>query len=151
MKAGLSSCRGQFPPRAEGLKAVVEKAVEVALHGAGCALSSGRYRPDQQKAVEQADRQRFTFVNEIVDAVETRKILTREKNFGDKIDAILTNKWLGIPIFAVVMFFVFQISQVWVGTPIADWMVGWLETFQSWVGGLLETPAQFCRHCWSMV
>ena len=94
-----------------------------------------------KKAVEQADRQRFTFVNEIVDAVETRKILTREKNFGDKIDAILTNKWLGIPIFAVVMFFVFQISQVWVGTPIADWMVGWLETFQSWVGGLLENAS----------
>ncbi len=50
----------------------------------------------------------------------------------------MTNKWLGIPIFAVVMFLVFQISQVWVGTPIADLLVGWLEAFQGWVGGLLE-------------
>jgi ferrous iron transport protein B len=45
---------------------------------------------------------------------------------------------LGIPIFAVVMFLVFQISQVWVGTPIADLLVGWLEAFQGWVGGFFE-------------
>lgn len=126
---------------AEGLKAVVEKAVEVAHTAQAAPYHQGDIDLTSKKAVEQADRQRFTFVNEIVDAVETRKILTREKNFGDKIDAILTNKWLGIPIFAVVMFFVFQISQVWVGTPIADWMVGWLETFQSWVGGLLENAS----------
>ena len=126
---------------AEGLKAVVEKAVEVAHTAPAAPYHQGDIDLTSKKAVEQADRQRFTFVNEIVDAVETRKILTREKNFGDKIDAILTNKWLGIPIFAVVMFFVFQISQVWVGTPIADWMVGWLETFQSWVGGLLENAS----------
>lgn len=86
--------------------------------------------------VEAADRKRFEFVNKIVKAVETRKVLTREKNFGDSIDALLTNKWLGIPIFAVVMFLVFQISQVWVGTPVADLLVGWLETFQSWIGEL---------------
>ena len=36
------------------------------------------------------------------------------------------------------MFLVFQISQVWVGTPIADFLVGWLETFQGWVGGFFE-------------
>jgi ferrous iron transport protein B len=35
------------------------------------------------------------------------------------------------------MFLVFQISQVWVGTPIADILVGWLETFQGWAGELL--------------
>lgn len=87
--------------------------------------------------VEMADRERFTFVNGIVKKVEKRKILTKEKNINDKIDSILTNKWLGIPIFAVVMYLVFEISQVWVGTPIADWMVGYLEMFQAWVGELL--------------
>ena len=70
--------------------------------------------------VEQADRRRFEFVNGIVSQVEKRKVLTREKNTGDAIDAVLTNKWLGIPIFAVVMFLVFQISQVWVGPWIAE-------------------------------
>ncbi len=89
-------------------------------------------------AVSEADRKRFAFVNDIVKAVETRKVLTKDRNISDKIDAVLTNRWLGIPIFAVVMFLVFQISQVWVGTPIADWMVGYLEMFQEWVDGQLE-------------
>lgn len=89
-------------------------------------------------SVEKADRLRFAFVNKIVEEVETRKVLTKENNTNDKIDAILTNKWLGIPIFVVVMYLVFQISQVWIGTPIADLMVGYLETFQAWVGTLLE-------------
>jgi len=91
-----------------------------------------------KKAVENADRKRFAFVNKIVKDVETRKVLTREKNVGDKIDAVLTNKWLGIPIFAVVMFLVFQISQAWVGPFIADTLVAWLEAFQTWVGGLFS-------------
>ena len=84
--------------------------------------------------VEQADRQRFAFVNQLVAQVEKRKTLTREKRSDDTIDAILTNKILGIPIFAVVMYLVFQISQVWVGTPIADYLVAGIETFQGWAG-----------------
>lgn len=125
----------------EGLKAVVEKAVSIAHTAQAAPYHQGDIDLSDKKAVEAADRKRFEFVNDIVSAVETRKVLTKDKNFGDKIDAVLTNKWLGIPIFAVVMFFVFQISQVWVGTPIADWMVGWLETFQAWVAGLLENAS----------
>ena len=44
----------------------------------------------------------------------------------------------GILIFAGIMFLVFQISQAWVGPLIADTLVAWLETFQAWVGTLLE-------------
>lgn len=88
-------------------------------------------------AVENADRKRFEFVNRIVKDVETRKVLTKDKNFGDKIDAVITNKFVGIPIFAVVMFLVFEISQVWVGPFIADNLVTLMKSFQSWVGGLL--------------
>ncbi|MBQ7374158.1 MAG: ferrous iron transporter B [Clostridia bacterium] len=101
--------------------------------------------------VEVADRKRFEFVNEIVKAVEVRKVLTKEKNFGDKIDSVLTNKWLGIPIFAVVMFLVFFISQATLGTWIAEGveigetfipgLVPILEVFQGWVGGLLENAS----------
>lgn len=89
-------------------------------------------------AVEQADRDRFAFVNRIVSSVETRAVLTRDKTISDQIDRVLTNKWLGIPIFAVVMFLVFQISQVWVGQPIADALVVALEAFQASVGGMME-------------
>ncbi len=88
-------------------------------------------------AVKEADRKRFQFVNGIVSSVETRKVLTKDKNFQDKIDDILTNKWLGIPIFAVVMFLVFWISQAGPGVWIADWLVGILEGGQGFVGELL--------------
>ena len=44
----------------------------------------------------------------------------------------------GLVIFAAVMFLVFQISQVWIGAPIADWLSGNLELFQEWVGVLFE-------------
>ena len=121
----------------DGLKAVVEKAVFVANSKQSAPYHQGNIDLTDKTAVENADRKRFEFVNKIVKDVESRKVLTKDKNFDDKIDAVLTNKWLGIPIFAVVMFLVFQISQVWVGTPIADLLVGWLETFQGWVGELL--------------
>ncbi len=85
-------------------------------------------------AVQEADRQRFAFVNGIVELVEIRKVLTKEKNVQDKIDAVLTNKWAGIPIFALVMFLVFQISQAWVGPFLADTLAAWLERFQGWIG-----------------
>ena len=122
---------------ADGLKAVVEKAVANAFTSQSAPYHQGDIDPTDKSAVEAADRERFEFVNKIVKEVETRKVLTKDKNLSDKIDKVLTNKWLGIPIFAVVMFLVFQISQVWVGTPIADLLVGWLETFQGWVGDLL--------------
>lgn len=121
----------------KGLQALVKTAVEQAGKTQITVYSQGNVNLTSKQAVELADRKRFDFVNSIVGEVETRKILTKDKNFSDKIDAVLTNKWLGIPIFAVVMYLVFQISQVWVGTPIADWLVGHLETFQGFIGELL--------------
>ncbi|MBQ8369825.1 MAG: ferrous iron transporter B, partial [Clostridia bacterium] len=122
---------------ADGLKAVVEAAAAASGKAQSAPYHQGGIDLTDKAAVEAADRKRFEFVNGIVKSVENRKVLTKDKNIGDKIDAVLTNKWLGIPIFAVVMFLVFQISQVWVGTPIADLLVGWLESFQGWVGELL--------------
>lgn len=123
---------------AEGLKAVVEAAAAQAGKTQKAPYVQENIDLTDKSQVEAADRKRFEFVNQIVKSVESRKVLTKDKNLNDKIDAVLTNKWLGIPIFAVVMFLVFQISQVWVGTPIADVLVGWLEGFQGWVGSLLE-------------
>lgn len=100
----------------------------------------------QDKAeVEAADRKRFAFTNKIVSAVETRKVLTKETNKQDTIDRILTNKILGIVIFAVVMFLVFDISQSSVGPYIADWLVALIETFQGWVAGLVENSSPFLQ------
>lgn len=120
----------------DGLKAVVQKAVSVVHTSQTAPYNQGNVDLTNKSAVQAADRKRFEFVNKIVKEVESRKVLTKDRNLSDKIDKILTSRWLGIPVFAVVMFLVFQISQVWVGAPIADLLVGWLEIFQEWVRGL---------------
>lgn len=91
-----------------------------------------------KKEVEKADRKRFDYINSIVKEVETRKVLTKEYNEQDKLDKVLTHPVIGILIFALIMFAVFYISQSTLGTWIADWLVGLIETFQEWVGGLME-------------
>ncbi len=128
-----------------GLKEVVEKAASLKGCGQKAPYVQGDINLHDKAEVEAADRKRFGFVNGIVSAVEKRKVLTKEKNNQDKIDAVLTNPWLGIPIFAVVMFLVFYISQSTVGTWIADWLVGWIETFREWVAGLTEGVNPFLQ------
>ena len=130
---------------AGGLKAVVEKAVSLRGCGQKAPYVQGDIDLHDKESVEAADRKRFAFVNEIVKSVETRKVLTKERNSQDKIDDLLTSPWLGIPIFAVVMFLVFYISQSTIGTWIADWLVGWIETFQEWVAGLVENANPFLQ------
>jgi ferrous iron transport protein B len=128
---------------ADGLSELVATAVASVGKAQSAPYAQGDVDLSDRAAVEAADRKRFEFVNGIVKEVETRKTYTSARNLHDKIDDVLTNKWFGIPIFAVVMFLVFQISQVWVGTPIADVLVGWLEIFQGWIGGLLENANPF--------
>nr|WP_300185484.1 ferrous iron transporter B [uncultured Agathobaculum sp.] len=122
---------------AEGLKGAVAAAVEHRGETQRAPYEQADIDLTDKKAVEQADRDRFAFVNRLVKQVETRKVLTRDQGTGDKIDAVLTNKLLGIPIFAAVMYLVFEISQVWVGPLIADTLVAWIETFQAWAGEML--------------
>ena len=122
----------------EGLKAVVEAAAAHANQVQDAPYREGDIDLTDKKVVELADRKRFDFVNGIVAQVEKRKVFTKDKNSGDSIDAVLTKPWLGIPIFAVVMFLVFQISQVWVGPYIADALVAQIENFQGWVGELVS-------------
>lgn len=122
----------------KGLKELVETAISVAGSKQEMPYVQGDIDLSNREAVSVADRKRFDYVNEVVKKVETRKVVTAEINKDDRIDEILTNKWLGIPIFAVVMFLVFQISQVWVGAPIADWLTGYLDKFQEWAGMMLE-------------
>lgn len=52
-------------------------------------------------------------------------------------DRVLAHKWLGIPIFAAIMWCVFAISQTYVGPLVADIFVGWLEGFQGIVADSL--------------
>ena len=128
---------------------LVETAVSIIGSKQAAPYVQGDIDLTDRKIVEAADRKRFEFVNKIVSKVETRKVFTKDRNSQDKIDAVLTNKWLGIPIFALVMYLVFQISQVWVGPFIAEGhefangnsipgLVTLIDMFAEWVQGLLE-------------
>ncbi len=129
----------------KGLAEVVKIAVSLKGKEQKAPYSQGNIDLHSKEAVQTADRARFDFVNKIVKEVETRKILTKDTNSQDKIDAVLTNKWLGIPIFAVIMFLVFDISQSTVGPMIADALVAWIETFQGWVGELVSGASPFVQ------
>ncbi|MBQ8858851.1 MAG: ferrous iron transporter B [Clostridia bacterium] len=133
----------------KGLADVITAAVESKGKKQAAPYVQGDIDLTDKTVVEMADRSRFTFVNGIVSAVEKRKVLTKEKNFGDKIDTVLTNKWLGIPIFALIMWAVFWISQSGPGAWIAEGyefsngtvipgLVTFIEMFGEWVGGLME-------------
>ena len=129
----------------KGLAEVVKTAVSLKGKNQKAPYNQGDVNLHDKAEVEAADRKRFTFVNQIVKEVETRKVLTKEINNQDKIDKVLTNKWLGIPIFAVVMFLVFDISQSTFGPFLADTLVGWIEVFQEWVAGLVENASPFLQ------
>ncbi len=130
---------------ADGLKGLIEQAISIVG-----SVQTAPYKEEQRSFIDKvsaaaADRKRFEYVKGVVQSVERRKVFVQDKNITDTLDKILTNRWLGIPIFAVVMFFVFQISQVWVGAWIAEGvtlkngvtipgLVPLLEAFQGFVG-----------------
>lgn len=125
----------------KGLNKLVKTAVSLFGKKQVAPYIQGDIDLTDKNVVEQADRKRFDFVNDIVAKTEQRKVFTNQKNKQDKIDAIITNKWVGIPIFIVVMSLVFLISQAWVGPWIADTFVGWLELGQEWVANSLNSDS----------
>ncbi|MBQ2879707.1 MAG: 50S ribosome-binding GTPase, partial [Anaerotignum sp.] len=114
----------------KGLAEVVKTAVSLAGKEQKAPFEQGDIDLTDKAAVTEADRKRFAFVNDIVKTVETRKVLTKDHNKQDKIDAVLTNPIAGILIFAAIMFLVFDISQSTFGPFLADTLVGWIEGFQ---------------------
>lgn len=130
---------------AVGLEAVVRTAVGLRGQVQKAPYEQAGVDLTDKRQVEQADRERFGFVRQIVGRVETRKVRTSEKNTQDRWDAVLTHPVSGLLIFAGVMFLVFQISQTWIGPPIADWLVGLLESFQGIAAGWMVHASPFLQ------
>ena len=133
---------------------LMKAVVRVCGKGQTAPYTQGSVDLTSKKAVEAADRKRFAFVNSIVKSVENRKILTKDKNFQDEIDAFLTHPVVGLPVFAAVMFLVFQISQAWLGVWIAEGyefsngvalpgLVTLIDGFKEWVAGLISDGNDF--------
>lgn len=123
---------------AEGIEELIKVAAEQKGKTQKAPYTQGDIDLTNKKAVEDADRKRFDFVNKIVAKVENRKILTKENNVQDKIDKVITHPVLGLLIFAAVMYAVFWISQAGPGVWIADTFVAWLESFQEWIRVLVS-------------
>ena len=64
--------------------------------------------------------ERYLYIGEVIRGCY-RKKSAGKLSTSDKIDRIVTNRWLGLPIFAVVMFLVYYIAMVTVGTAATDW------------------------------
>lgn len=128
-----------------GIAEVAAKAIEAKGKKQVAPYHQREINLHDKNEVEKADRKRFEFVNKIVSQVETRKVLTKTRNTQDKIDAVLANKWFGIPIFAVVMWLVFDISQSKLGPFLADILVGWIETFQGYVAEMVSNASPFLQ------
>ncbi len=137
---------------ADGLSELIKKAIEQIGNSQKAPYVQSNVDLTNKSEVIAADKRRFEFVNSIVKAVETRKIATKEKNYNDKIDAVLTNRFAGIAIFVLVMWAVFWISQVSLGPIIAEGyefsngtaipgLVTLIEMFGQWVAGLVEGTA----------
>ena len=129
----------------EGLKEVVTKAASLKGSTQKAPYVQGDIDLQDKAAVEAEDRKRFEFVNKLVKEVETRKIFTNIKNQQDKIDDVITNPIIGIPIFALIMFLVFDISQSSFGPFIADTLVGWIESFQEMISGMVSGASPFLQ------
>ena len=122
----------------KGLSEVVKTAVAQYGKGQKAPYVQGDVDMENKEAVMEADKKRFAFVNKIVASVEHRKVQTNKKNSQDKLDELLTNRYLGLPIFATIMFLVFDISQTSFGPYLADTLVAWIEGFQENIAAMVE-------------
>lgn len=84
--------------------------------------------------------ERYVYIGEIIRGCYRKKSAGKLSS-SDKIDRIVTNRWLGLPIFAVIMFLVYYISMVTVGAAATDWANDGLfgdgfRLFGVWVPGI---------------
>ncbi len=104
----------------KGLKSVIDAAVSLKGTKVIPPYVQGDIDLTDKSVVEADDRNRFKFVNEIVTVVETKKILSQVINTQDKIDKVLSNPFVGLLVFGIVMWFVFWVSQASLGPWLAE-------------------------------
>ena len=78
--------------------------------------------------------ERYKYIQKIVKTTVQKK--GAKESVSDRIDRVVTNRILGIPIFIAVMFIVYYISVTTVGTWVTDWTN---DTFGGWVAGILTS------------
>ncbi|WP_294520180.1 ferrous iron transport protein B [uncultured Anaerovibrio sp.] len=82
-------------------------------------------------------KQRYAFIDTIMD--EVVEVSNVGPSFTEKMDRVLANGFLALPLFLVILYAVFQITFAWIGQPIADALDDFIAgDFTEWVAGALE-------------
>lgn len=121
----------------KGIEKLIDKALESKGKIQKAPFNGQNVDLSNKESVEKNDKKRYDFVKEIIGKVEKRKTQSGTITIQDKADRVLAHKWLGLPIFALIMWGVFAISQTYLGPFLADTLVGWIDNFNVFVEGLL--------------
>ncbi len=124
-----------------GLKELMAAVMSVKGQGQKAPFTNQGTSAHNSEEAKAYDLKRYDFVNGIVKAVETRKTASNTQTLQDTIDRIVAHKYLGIPIFALVMWCVFYISQTTLGTFIADFLTGYIDVFNEWAAAAIGEDA----------
>jgi ferrous iron transport protein B len=119
----------------KGLSDLIAEAVSACGKGQKAPFDGAGTLDSTEKA--DVDRQRFAFVEKLVEEVEVRKVESSKLTKQDAMDRIIAHKIWGIPIFAAVIYFVFSISQSYLGPILADFFVGWIDSLYAYAEGLM--------------
>ncbi|MGM0651530.1 MAG: ferrous iron transporter B [Bacillota bacterium] len=125
--------------RGSGLADLIDQAVDVHGKKQSSPFTGLSASAADQAAAEKVKHERFAFVNQLVKKVEMRQIASNKQTVQDTADRIIANKILGIPIFAAVIYFVFSLSQTYLGPFFADYLVGWIDSFYALVESMMGT------------
>ena len=120
-----------------GLKKLVAAVAEVEGSKQTPPIDTGSVDISDKIAVKESDKKRYQVVKEIVAKVEKRSVASVSHTKQDALDRVLAHKWIGLPIFALIMWAVFSISQTYGGAYLADILVGWIDSFRNLVAGAL--------------
>ena len=122
-----------------GLKEVIAQAIKIGgekkkseADPAFLAEAFGRLDPDQE---ETAVSGRYDYIQELVSKCVIKKNASGTDTASDKIDRVVTNRWLALPIFFVIMWVIYYISIVTIG----DMTIGWVEALFGWIQGGAES------------
>lgn len=124
--------------KGRGIRELIRQTLDVAENhprtSPGQNLLNEAYGKLDGEEEEESIGKRYDFVETVTGAS-----VKHSKNRGrltttDKIDKIVTNKWLALPIFFVIMWIVYYVSISTVG----DWTIGWIEMLFEWIGGGCE-------------
>lgn len=124
-----------------GLKELAGAAIRVGKRKGGQAapkILEDHFQIKSKEDAKKADGLRFDFVNQITKKVEVRRVKSNTVTVADQVDRIIAHKWLGIPIFGLILWAVFYISQSWIGPVLAEYVEMGMEALTDGVAGALE-------------